>query len=95
MFIVLFKITKKKNKIKETYNNKYMEQKSFENMLDGLFFTKPIYYLDSTSRCKSIKNLEKSKNGAARIMVFKTVLKGFYGTLEAFVKPRRRVGFNF
>ena len=54
----LIQNNKKNNKIKENNNNIFMENNHFENLLDGLFFNKPIYYLDSTSRCKSIKKLE-------------------------------------
>ena len=59
----------KQNKIKENNNNIFMESEDFDVLLEGLFLNKPTYYLDSNSRCKSIKNLEKLPKEPYKIII--------------------------
>lgn len=44
---------------KDKNNGISFPEKNLENLFKGLFETRPIYYLESTSRCKGIKNISE------------------------------------
>ena len=43
--------------IKDDINGICLEEESLKSLFKGLFFNCPIYYLESTSRCKGIKKI--------------------------------------
>ncbi len=44
---------------KDKNNRNTFPEKNLENLFNGLFETRPIYYLESTSRCKGINNISE------------------------------------